>query len=312
MYLKRFLKLKPDGEGGAGGGAVAPTAAEIDAKFDAVDLELDDGGTGAEGTGSQSSGDADRAAEQTALSKGWTPRDKFKGDPAKWVDAKTFVERGERFASNLKNENAALKQQLAEFKGTAEAFRKYHADVMEGKQKEIDTAIKQLTREGKEADADRDFDTAEAIESRIELLRAQKAKLQGEAATVAAPAAPTIDPVLREWIDEDNKWFETDPKLRAYSIELGQTLRKENPNLLGRPFLDRVREIMEEDFPTKFQPAQRRSMADGSSGRSSLGSGSGKSIRDLPKADRDLCRQFVKEGWVKEDDFVKSYFARQQ
>jgi hypothetical protein len=307
LWWKRGRWLKPDGEGDNGTGtATAPPAVdprEVDRHFDAVDDELDDG----EG---EAGGAADRAIEQQALVKGWTPKDKFRGDPAKWVDAKTFVERGERFASNLKNENSALKRQLEEFKGTAEAFRRFHDEVVAGKQKEIDEAIKGLKRQVRESEGDRDYETADAAESRIKLLEEQKAKVQQEAAQVQQTAPQQMDPTLRAWIDEDNQWFEQDGRLRAYSIEVGTELKKLHPTLLGRPFLDRVRQIMEEDFPQKFGAVQRRSMAEGGGGRRMASSASERSIRDLPKADRDLCRQFVKEGWVTEESFVKSYFER--
>ena len=32
--------------------------------------------------------------EQEAITLGWVPQDQFKGDPAKWTDAETFVARG--------------------------------------------------------------------------------------------------------------------------------------------------------------------------------------------------------------------------
>lgn len=306
-WFKKFRFQRPDGDGtDGGGGTAAPTEAEIDQHFDEADLDAGDDDV------TQSEGPGERSTEQAALSKGWTPKDKFKGDPAKWVDAKTFVERGERFASNLKNENQALKRQLEEFKGTAAAFRKYHDEVVAGKQKEIDEAIRGIKRTVKEAEGDRDYDTAEAGEARIKLLEEQKVKLQQEAAAVQQTAPAGINPELQTWIDNGNEWFNTDLKLRAYSIVIGEEIRRAQPQIDGPTFLAQVRERMEEDFPAKFgaMPA-RRSMADAGGGRRATSpGGGGKSIRDLPKADRDLCRQFVKEGWVTEESFVKSYFER--
>lgn len=318
LWWKRGKWMRPDAEGAEGGGggggtATAPPAVDpkaVDRHFDEVEDDLDLSGDG-EGDGGAAAGD--RAMEQQALAKGWTSKDKFRGDPAKWVDAKTFVERGERFATNLKNENAALKRQLDEFKGTADAFRRYHDEVVAGKQKEIDEAIRGLKRQVREAEGDRDYDTADAAESRIKLLEEQKAKVQQDAAQVRQTAPAPMDPTLRKWIDEGNEWFEQDARLRAYSLEVGQEMKKLHPTLVGRAFLDRVREVMEEDFPVKFGAVQRRSMAEGGGGRRTAGGGAAeRSIRDLPKADRDLCRQFVKEGWVTEESFVKSYFDRNQ
>src|SRR5258708_39582765 len=43
---------------------------------------------------------------------GWVDKPDFKGDPAKWVDAKTFLERGQTFIPFLKAESGRLRQGL--------------------------------------------------------------------------------------------------------------------------------------------------------------------------------------------------------
>src|SRR5712664_3093014 len=47
-----------------------------------------------------------------ATSHGWVDKAEFKGDPAKWVDAKTFLERGQTFIPFLKAESGRLRQGL--------------------------------------------------------------------------------------------------------------------------------------------------------------------------------------------------------
>ena len=50
--------------------------------------------------------------EQEARNLGWVPQEEFRGDPGKWVDAETFVERGHTIMPILKSNNKKLEEQL--------------------------------------------------------------------------------------------------------------------------------------------------------------------------------------------------------
>lgn len=297
--------------------------AEADAdEIESSDTSGTDSKEGIEG----SAAEADRAAEQEALSKGWTPKDKFKGPADKWVDAKTFVERGKRFNQNLQNENAALKRQLAEFKGTADAFRKFHKETMDQRTAELDKAKTDLKRALRIADREENDDLVQEIEGRLALIDDEQKKIVAKTEEVqkVPEAPPQLDPILEAWIEDGNEWFREDIRMQAYSIQVGQQLKKEHGDKLqGRAFLDEVRKIMEEDFPklkgkvaAKEEeeaeppaPPQRRTIVDGS-GRNAKSSAGTKTIRDLPAEDRKLCAEFVANGWTTEKDFLKSYFSR--
>lgn len=314
FWLKKVLRKPQEGEGGDEGGgpdAIADLERRVqEANADDMLSELAGGNGGGEG-------DADaeeaRETEREALRKGWTTKDKFKGDPSKWVDAKTFVERGKTFNKNLQNENAALRRQLTEFQGTAEAFKKFHQETMDQRDQELADLQAKLKRQIRQADRDGDDDLVDELENRQELLAKERQKIEEQKKSVQTIQQPApMDPILRDWIDSGNEWFETDARMRAYSIELGQQLKKENPALAGKDFLARVREEMEKDFPAKFgysSTTPRRSISDSGNTRET-GARTGKTIRDLPAADRELCARFVKEGWTTEDKFLKSYFSR--
>src|SRR2546421_12509972 len=71
------------------------------------------------------------SAEETevkAKELGWAPKEEFRGNPEKWVDAETFLKRGEEIlplvkAQNrkLQNEVTALQRENAETKGLLRA-----------------------------------------------------------------------------------------------------------------------------------------------------------------------------------------------
>ena len=74
--------------------------------------------------------------EQAAREMGWRPKEEFRGDTAKWVDAETFVSRGENFIpilradrEKLRGENAEIKSALAETKTLLQAYSTSTFDV---------------------------------------------------------------------------------------------------------------------------------------------------------------------------------------
>ena len=61
--------------------------------------------------------------DDVARAQGWRPFSEFKGDPDDWVDAKAFLEKGERNAPMMRERNRKLastverqQQELAELK----------------------------------------------------------------------------------------------------------------------------------------------------------------------------------------------------
>jgi hypothetical protein len=292
------------------------TAEEIEAELLTIE-DPSDSDDGDDGDQSHSAAAATRNAEEEAGRKGWVPKDKFKGDPSKWVDAKTFNARGERFAINLQREVETLKAKLESFEGTKAAFVKFHEEAMAKKDAEIKEAISALRVQRTQAIREGEDELAVQLEDRIELLRDQQKEVKALPATSEAKAAPNLeDPLLVEWIEDGNQWFQDEPKLRDYALAVGEDLLKKGETLRGRKFLDKVTAIMAEEFPRKFrqqQPATSRASAveGGSSGRSAnTGGAGGRTERDLPAEDRALMRQFIAEGYTTKEKFLASYWSR--
>lgn len=258
------------------------------------------------------------AGEEAALeagAKGWVPKNLYKGDPSKWVDAKTFLQRGEKFNSNLQREVAAMRKQLADFEGTRKAFVKFHEETLAKKEAEFATAIKELRLQRVEAQRDGEDEHVLKLEDQIESIKAHQAALKKETPLEAAAAAkPQDSPVLAEWVEDGNSWFESDPKLRDYAVAIGDAMIENGEKLRGRAFLDLVAKQVQADFPRKFRQAAgaRPAGVEGSAGgsTSSTATVGGKSERDLPKEDRALMNQFVSEGWTTKEKFLATYFAK--
>lgn len=255
-------------------------------------------------------------SEALARRRGWVPKEEFEGDESKWVDAETFVERGNNFNSTLKKELAAVKAELANFKGTAEAFKKFHAEALKGKQAELDNALKQIKSQHREAIRDGDDDAADALEGRMEVLRKDKADLQKEIDTPTIEPKGAPDPKdappdavknLQEWVADGNEWFEKDLPMQAYALKIAEQLQANGETLRGKPFLEKVAKQVRADFPHKFNNPNRQREGSTESGQQSVKTGPGRTAKDLPEEDRNLMKEFVKAGWVTEESFLKNY-----
>ena len=92
-----------------------------------------------------STNSSDHSLDYDALASeiGWSPKEKFRGDPAKWVDAKTYYEKGEfvlpivkKQREEAKKDAESLRKQLAELKSAQAEFQKFTEAAAERKYKE--------------------------------------------------------------------------------------------------------------------------------------------------------------------------------
>jgi hypothetical protein len=266
--------------------------------------------TGSTDDAVQTAGDdaASKEIERKARDKGWLPKAEFSKDPATWVDAKTFVERGEKFTSNLQKEVSQLKRQLDQFKGTAEAFKKFHEESIAAKQRDLDATILELRKAKIEATRDGDAEQVIKLEDRIELAQAQKKEVKAIPLDAAGDPPILDNPIMDAWVADDNQWFHEDKKLGLYAVAVGKDLLANGEPLRNRAFLDKVADIVRADFPEKFKPKQTSGSVSSSSSRQT--SSSGKTERDLPKADQELMREFIAAGYVTKEQFLKDYWSR--
>src|SRR3990167_3752736 len=93
--------------------------------------------------------------ETQARDMGWRPKEEFKGSEDKWVDAKTFIDRGEHVlpivkatANRLREDLVATNTRLGEVtealqasQETIKALQKYHSDDVKQK---VERARKEL------------------------------------------------------------------------------------------------------------------------------------------------------------------------
>lgn len=258
-------------------------------------------------------------AEVKARAVGWVPKDEFRGDEAKWVDADSFLDRVDHVMPILKKNNEVLQQQLS--------ARDQELIKLRQKSEEQDKILKTLQTAQEEASTGRiearlatvranlteairgnDAEAIEALqEELIDLKAEQKVKVsKDEAITtdesqVNAGISPENETMFRGWL-EANTWYKdvvmaaaanaTATQIIQAAISNGETPPK------GRILLDEVTRLMD----NKFNISRRRSGDRVESARGGAGvvTGSGKRYSELPADARAVCekqsKQFVGPG----------------
>jgi hypothetical protein len=248
----------------------------------------------------------DPKIEASAREMGWVPKDQFRGGEDKWVDAETFVKRGEEVMPILKSQNKRLHQELDGLRGQLsetqelvkagqEAITALKESQTEFTKQAVTRAKSEIRAKLREAREANDMDAIGELEDQLDDIREAerdvKAAAKAPAASPAAsPAAPKIDPEFVAW-QRENPWFGTDRRRTALVLAEAEELRADraNANLLGRAFYDKAAA----NADAILNPRSTTSKVENGSGSATPhASGSGgakKSYRDLPSDAKGVC-----------------------
>lgn len=239
--------------------------------------------------------------EQAAREMGWRPKEEFKGDPDKWIDATEFVRRGENFVPLLRKENATLKSRLeqqgskiselesalSEARDAMSAFKEFQTAET---RRQVEAARRELVAQIKQAREAGDVDAE--VSAQVELTKvnaqlAEKPKEDKPAAKQEDKPAPKTDPHYEAWL-ADNPWFADSPRKRALALGIAEELRADPANkaLVGRAFYDRITEEVDRVFAER-----KESKVDGGrpAGSASSGGDRKRAYSDLPADAKAVC-----------------------
>lgn len=270
--------------------------------------------------------------EQAAREMGWRPKEEFRGDESKWVDADTFVSRGEHFLPIIKADRDRARAEAVELRASVAETQRLLAearDAIEGlkeyqtveTKRQVEQARKDVARQLKEARELGDTESEVALLDQLVELREAKAAAPAPAPKPAAAPAPSAeDPVFTAW-KEANPWFATNPRQRGLAMGIAEEVRAKHPTLTGKPFFDKITEEMQEYLsPPEGRPASK--VAGGRPTPGSAGSGERKrSFADLPADAKEICtrqaKRLVGPGRAFKDDaawqahYVEQYFLQE-
>ena len=254
-----------------------------------------------------------------AKDMGWAPKEQFRGDPDRWVDAEEFVRKGEEVLpivraqlrtttgrlTEAERENQKLQANLTELRESVAAMQQIQTREAIGR---TDRQIKSIRTQIEEARGDRDVDKVVALQETLDALVEEKTKLgvapekAGERDDDAPPKGdPRIQAEIREW-NVENPWFGKDRirtrMMNAMAPELTAELAAEGKKLVGKAFLSELASRVEAEYTEAFPDDKLKFDKTGGGSQSGSRSGSsgtkkGKSFSDLPTDAQTACNQDI-------------------
>lgn len=275
-------------------------------EFEALEEETQEAAPEAElETTTEESGEP--SLEERAKARGWTAKEDFKGDLAKWVPADQFIERAETQMPALRMQLDRLEKQLAQSARTTQLMAEHQqreilAREAEAFQRGIDS-IKAQQRAAVEAGDAEEWERLETVKDTIR--QSQEAKRQ-----TAQPAAPQeqgyIPPAIEEW-GKRNAWFEKDAFLANIAVALNQGFAQENPNLPDADRLLRVEREVKRRFPERFTNPNLGRPSGMETPRTPPSKPKPRTYDALPADYKRACDAYVasSKGKVTRDDYLK-------
>lgn len=150
---------------------------------------------------------------------GWRDEEHFKGDPSRFVDAKSYYENSRHVLPIIKAENESLRAEIVRVKNSTTEVLAHMERAREREVAELNAALTAAKATRKAAIKEGDGDGFEIAEDDIK-------RIEKELDTASTPPASTTqtptkyqDPVFAAWV-ADNPWYEQEPGMRAMAESL--------------------------------------------------------------------------------------------
>jgi hypothetical protein len=276
----------------------------------------------------------EQTVEQRAREQGWKPKEEYTGDATRWVDAETYVKRGEEILPILKANDSkhraeisdlrvkvmTLEGQLKASQESIDALKEFNSEAAraaaKAERRQLIAAVEAARKEGNVEEATR---LSEQLEEHNDAIRtaetAVEKKPKEPEAKPNGATAPQESAAYRAW-KEANPWFGTDTIKSDVAVAVSMRLRRDpaTKDLAETDFLRRVTE--ETEKATGGNP-NRRGESKTDSGRPSAGgaggSGASRSYHDLPREAQEACDRFAKrlvgkgKAWESVEAYRKHY-----
>lgn len=271
----------------------------------------------------RSSGDEGqgRTIEDVARAQGWRPAEEFTGDPADWVSAETFVERG-RLLKVIHKKN----QESVKYQDEMEKMKKAVFDMKDMLNKAQEHALKQARDEVraekiaalKAGEMERAVSLDEELDKLDKKEEEYRIKAEKEKQEFETPVTNTDnkqDPFsdyYKTWV-VGNDWYLRDKAMKARADMYGRNYVESNPDAEPEDVFKFVDEWMHKDYPDKFKQQDTTRSPDVISRNVTTGSRQQPSnkvdIRKLTAEQREVAENFAQLGVMSVEEFAKQVLA---
>jgi len=259
----------------------------------------------------------DQKLEERARRMGWRPKSEYGGNPDRWVDAATFLARGEqelpilrerlrKFDSNLASTEQRLaktEKELTEansrIKDQTNVLTELRDMSRASEERGYLRAKRELTEREVKAVREADEPTYRQIQQEREALEATRPK--PAAAPVVEDKKPDEpppqarpNPVVDEWIGQ-NPWYGKDQLLTLFAMESDRDIEAQHPGWTLTDKLAEVKKRVMDKFPEKFDNPRRERPAAVATSSAPAPKSKGKTVKDLPRDAREALAKYKRE-----------------
>lgn len=227
---------------------------------------------------------------QQALEQGWRPKEDFEGGEDEFIDYAEFVRRGELFRK-IESQSKDMK----EMRRALAEMSKHNSKIREV---EYARAVADLKAQKKAAMNEGDFDKAEEIDDKIDLVKDQQ-RADAQAAVQAA-IPQEVHPELQAWMNR-NPWYNSDPKMKAYADVLGQQL---GGSMSPTDVLKEVEKEVKERFKEKFSNPNRTKAGAVEGAPRTQTRADSKAEYELSDMERSVMNTLVKQGVITKEKYI--------
>ncbi len=233
--------------------------------------------------------------EARAREMGWKPKEEFELDPARWVDAETYVKRGEDVLPLLRANNrklsedvVSLRMQLKENQQAIQDLKDFNTDIAKNNAKAREAKLLDSIKEAKTSG---DVDTEVQLTSQLTDLKAEIKIAEATKPAAKATEQPAVTPEQKQWL-ADNPWFGSDKRKTGYAFGIAEELRAQGIVAGTSEFYKAMDREMDKQFN---QNTRRRepSKVEDANGAGGASNGSAKSYADLPQDAKDSCERLA-------------------
>ena len=225
-----------------------------------------------------------RDFEAEARKHGWRPKDEFKGDPARWTDAETFVRRADEVMPFLEKKTKAQQREIDDLKRTLKQFQQY---VSNADKRAMERATAEIMARHEEA-----VDVGDKNAARQAIADLEKVK-EEYAPPSEVDDEPAHDPdkakqELAEWVEQSGYYGIDEVKTKYADTQA---------NLMGHAADwpgGQAAWLAELDNRVERKFATPKPSATNAGGARPKASGGAKTLADLPVEARRQCDRFVK------------------
>lgn len=223
--------------------------------------------------------------EDLASELGWSPKDKWRGDPDEWKPAATFLKETVAINKSQRKENKTIKDKLTRLERATDTIV---ARTREDERRKVEAEFNSAVEEGDNEGARRAAKSLEALDR--------------------SPGG--ADPAVLDFVERNKTWFNVDPIATQYAVNLTASLAQQG--LSTDDQLERAETEMRKRFPEHFAASRQ------TKGPASVNEQQGRTARtgtsnrvkgyaELPADAKAIALKYEKQG-VPKESFATEYW----